>query len=44
MRFRDWYVNKQGLMKSDKDFKFFIEMRNATVYSEHVIANKKVSV
>jgi hypothetical protein len=31
-------------MNADKDFKFFIEMRNATVHVRPVIPNKKVSL
>jgi hypothetical protein len=42
MGFKEWYVEKQELMKADKDFKFFNEMRNATVHNRHVIPNKKV--
>jgi hypothetical protein len=42
MGFKEWYAEKQELMKADKDFKFFNEMRNATVHNRHVIPNKKV--
>jgi hypothetical protein len=41
--FKNWYENKQKLMGSDCSFKFFNEMRAATVHTKRVMPNKRVS-
>jgi hypothetical protein len=41
--FEDWYTNKQTeLMQSDNEFKFFNELRVATVHTKALQPNKKV--
>ena len=42
--FEDWYTNKQRLIQSDNDFKFFNELRVATVHTKALQPNKKVKV
>jgi hypothetical protein len=42
--FEDWYVNKQRLIESDNDFKFFNQLRVATVHTSTLRPNKKISM
>ena len=41
--FEDWYTNKQKLMQSDNDFKFFNELRVATVHTQALHPKKSKS-
>jgi hypothetical protein len=42
--FEDWYANKLRLIESDNDFKFFNQLRVATVHTNTLRPNKKVGV
>ena len=44
MGFEDWYANKQVLIQSDNDFKFFNDLRVATVHTKALQPNKKVGI
>ena len=43
-KFSEWYKKKQKLFDSDNDFKFFNELRVATVHTKALLPNKRVSV
>jgi hypothetical protein len=42
--FVSWYKGKEESMRSDPDFKFFLEMRNTTIHVSRVTPNKKVTI
>jgi hypothetical protein len=42
--FGRWYITKKEVISSDADFKFFNDMRVATVHTNPIMPNKKVSI
>jgi hypothetical protein len=43
-KFSEWYKKEQNSFNCDNDFKFFNEMRVATVHTKALLPNKRVSV